>query len=310
MIDRIDVDTRLFGLWTVVKDSSSALRALRATQYVAFYLTFSGVLQLVLLLVIGRTLVSSPPPGGSQFYAEFAIGLSFSALVLWLGLRIRNGKYGAVPYVCALLLLDVVFNLFEAPWVGVIGAGIFCAIALCGLKAWIWRKKYGILGESGRRNWLPICFGAISSVVFVSALGVVLLIGFGISPGTRVITGHEMPRYQIEVLLDRQILGRNDEIELFYSEGPFSVATGGQFMTSEKLVAYEELDGELHIYEMPYPEIESVELESQGGLLADSLYTVYGKPDAGWEWIIIILSVENGGDQRFIDRLEQHMADT
>lgn len=81
-------------------------------------------------------------------------------------------------------------------------------------------------------------------------------------------------------------------------------------MTSEKLVAYEEFDGELHIYDMPYAEIESVELESEGGFLADSLYTVYGKPDVGWEGIIIILSVENGGDQRFIERLEQRIADS
>lgn len=300
-------NTRFFGLWTIISDDQSVIRALRATQYVAFFVTFSYSLQALQLLLLGETYFSSPPEGSSQFYIDLGLALSIALLFLWLGIRIRKGKFGAVPYVCALLFFEIIFNLLDTPWRGLLGTVIFGVLAVCGMKAWFLRRKYGLVTEKRKKNWFLLGACAVFGVFLVAMMGVGLLVETGVFPQTQVVSGDKLPDSQVQALIDHAILGKSDTIEYFYSEGFYSVVIGGQFLTAEKLVVYEELNGALSVYEMPYAEIESVELLSQGDFLEDSLYLVNGKPNSHWESIMMYLSVENGGDQVFIDRLQQHI---
>ena len=122
------------------------------------------------------------------------------------------------------------------------------------------------------------------------------------------MSGGKIPNLQIQTLINNGILKNNETIELFYSEGFLSVAEGGQFLTPTKLVSYEKVDGKLEVYEMPYSAIASVEMISKGHFFEDSVYLVNGNSYSNWESIHIILSIENNGDSRFIDKLEQNIA--
>ncbi len=301
-------NTRFFGLWTIIEDDQSVLRGLRATQYVAFFLTFGSLLQIVILLLSGETAVSFPPSDRSQLYFELGLFSLLAALFLWLGLRIRKGKFGAVPYICVLMLLEILFNLLTEPWRGLLGAAIFGTIAVSGMRAWFVRKKFGVAVGKVKRNWFLLAGGAVVGVPLFLMLGLGVLIETGVFPYSQVVAGDKLPEHQIQTLVEHAILDKDDEIEFFYSEGVYSVALGGQFLTPSKLVIYEELDGELSVFDIPCPQIDSVELVVQGGFFEDSLYRVNGKPNSDWTHFFLYLSVENGGDQLFIDRLRTHLS--
>ena len=130
----------------------------------------------------------------------------------------------------------------------------------------------------------------------------------GVMPANEVVSGGKIPNLQIQTLINNGILKNNETIELFYSEGFLSVAEGGQFLPPTKLVSYEKVDGKLEVYEMPYSAIASVETISKGHFFEDSVYLVNGNSYSNWESIYIILSIENNGDSRFIDKLEQNIA--
>ncbi len=301
--------TRFFRLWTVITDAQSVFRAMRAVQYVGFYLTFSYLIQVVGLLWLGKTAFTSPPADSAQLYSELVLYLGVSALSLWLGVRIRNGKYGAVPYVAGWMLVEIVFSIVTAPWYGGVGAVIFGVIAVSGLKGWFSRKKYGIAGAGRKKSWLLIGCGTVFGSALLALCAFGLLIEAGVFPDLKVVSGENLSSYHIQTLLERGILDKSDSIEYFYSYGLFSVADGGQFLTPTKLVIYEEIEGVLSVYELPYSKIDSVELVTQGDFLEDSLYLVYGNSKSEWEYVAMFLGVENGGDQVFIDRLNKHIAD-
>ncbi|TQV80759.1 hypothetical protein [Denitrobaculum tricleocarpae] len=301
--------TRFFRLWTVITDAQGVFRAMRSVQYVAFYLTFSYLLQTILLLLQGETQYTSPPANSEQLYFELGLYSGISVLSLWLGVRIRNGKYGAVPYVAGWMLVEIVFSIVTAPWYGGVGAVIFGVIAVSGLRGWFSRKKYGVASLARKRSWLLIGCGTVFGSALLALCAFGLLIEVGVFPDLKVVSGENLSSYHIQTLLDRGILDESDSIEYFYSYGLFSVADGGQFLTPTKLVIYEEIEGVLSVYELPYSKIDSVELVTQGGFLEDSLYLIYGNSRSEWEYVAMFLGVENGGDQTFIDRLNKHIAD-
>lgn len=300
--------TKFFRLWTVITDQQGVFHAMRAVQYVAFFIAFSYLIQIVGLLWLGKTQYSSPPPDSAQLYIELGLYLGISVLCIWLGVRIRRGKYGAVPYISGWMLFEIVFSLVSTPWYGGVGAVIFGVVAISGLRGWFSRKKYGIAGAK-KRNWFLIGCGAVFGSLLLAVCAFGLLIEAGALPKLEVVSGENVPSHQIQTLVDHGVLDKSDSIEYFYSYGMFSVADGGQFLTPTKLVVYEEFEGVLFIYEMPYSDIESVELVTEGDFLEDSLYRVYGNSKSDWDYIMMYLGVENGGDQVFIDRLSKHIAD-
>ncbi len=301
--------TRFFRLWTVISDEQSVFHAMRAVQYVAFFITFSYLIQVIGLLWLGKTHYSSPPPDSAQLYFELGLCAAASVLFLWLGLRIRKEKYGAVPYVAGWMLIEISYSLVSGPWYGGLAAVIFGVLAVSGLRGWFSRRKYGIAGPKRKRNWFLIGCGAVFGSLLLAFFAVGFLIEAGVFPNTKVLAGENVPSHQIQTLVDRGILDEKDSIEYFYSEGLFSVADGGQFLTPTKLVIYEEIEGVLSVYEFPYSEIDSVELVIEGDFFEDSLYRVYGNAKSEWDYIAMFLGVENGGDQVFVDRLNKHIAD-
>lgn len=130
---------------------------------------------------------------------------------------------------------------------------------------------------------------------------------FKILPNSQVLAGNEVPRHQLDTLIDNGLVGDDEAIEFFYSEGLFSVYEGGQFFTANRLVSYSEEQGSLDIAEMPIMEIHEVALQYEGNAFEDSVYYVYGNESSEWEYIVIYLSRENDGDRRFLQGLLELM---
>jgi len=133
-----------------------------------------------------------------------------------------------------------------------------------------------------------------------------LLIGTGILPETKVITGKDISDYQLRQLISNKVISENDKIFCFYSEGVLSVLEGGQLLTDNQITSYfTDENNQLDIRKMKYKNIRSVELMQQGSYFVDSVYEVFGNKNAEKGSIILYLSSEAKGDLKFIEKLEE-----
>jgi hypothetical protein len=141
-------------------------------------------------------------------------------------------------------------------------------------------------------------------LVAVWMVGFALFSTFGVVPSTRVLAGTEVPDADIQILRDEGVLDANDQVEFFYALGLSSVLESGNILTTSHVIFYyTEENGDLSIYSLPLNEVTSVELEEQGSLISDSVYIVHtATPD---RWIMLFLSTEQKGDQKFVEALKR-----
>ena len=71
-------------------------------------------------------------------------------------------------------------------------------------------------------------------------------------------------------------------------------------------IYFEDEDTNIEIYELEFPEIESIEMIEEGGIFSDSMYMIQGAEAD--DWIIVDLSVENDGHLMFINALNSKIA--
>ena len=134
-------------------------------------------------------------------------------------------------------------------------------------------------------------------------------------PSTEVVAGSNVSLEDRDALVTSGALYDDETIELFYSYGLLSVLEGGNILTDRAVVTYyvDEND-QFIVYEYEFNQIESVQLYSEGDFLNDAIYKInsFGEDN----WFTIELSVEAGGDVRFIEllnekiRLAQDQVDT
>ncbi|MEH6525896.1 MAG: hypothetical protein V7723_07455 [Sneathiella sp.] len=297
---------KLFGLWNVIDDEASAIKAALSIQFVAFYITFGYTVNLGFLLGTGKAIFSPKPSDEFEFYVQMGLMVAAIAVSLWLGFKIRSKSFSVIPAVFIWLIVEIILKSLSAPGEGILMAIILVVISIYGFRGWLALRKYTIDEPTKtKKNWWLIILGSIVSIVilFVVALGTLLEIG--ILPETKVIVGKDIPNYQLETLVDKSIVNPSDSIEFLYCEGFFSVLEGGQLLTDNRLISYEQTDGKLSIYEMPYESISKIELLQVGSSYEDSVYKIYGNQNADWEYIVILLSVEEGGDLAFINKLSE-----
>ena len=140
------------------------------------------------------------------------------------------------------------------------------------------------------------------AVVVVAAYGLGFLIETGYAPSDRVQTHEEIGDKHMQVLLDEQIIGKDEHIQYFYSEGLLSVREGGSILTDSRVISYWESDDEFEIYDLTFDEVESIEQIQEGTALDHAIYIVAG--EVGDEYVQLVLPHENGDADRFVDALQ------
>ena len=53
--------------------------------------------------------------------------------------------------------------------------------------------------------------------------------------------------------------------------------------------------------------IKNIELQEDGSTFSDSVYKIVGNDQSEYDFLIILLSNENGGNTSFIDELTKHI---
>jgi len=139
-------------------------------------------------------------------------------------------------------------------------------------------------------------------VIFVLLLGIGLMTMTGTLPSTEVQAGSELWQKEKDALISNEIVSKDDQIEYFYSNGVSSILEGGSILTDDRVILYmPDENQDLQVYEIYFENVASVELVEKGDFLNDSVYQINShEPDA---WLQIVLSVENGGDEKFVEAL-------
>tara|TARA_R110002072_G_scaffold140548_9_gene284883 strand:+ start:1216 stop:1893 length:678 start_codon:yes stop_codon:yes gene_type:complete len=153
-------------------------------------------------------------------------------------------------------------------------------------------------GRTGMKIFLIGC-ASLFGLVLVLLMVLGFMVTSGYFPDTMVQTGEEMGGPVREQLEEAQILTDQDEVLLFYSYAMWNAADGGSAITTDGLVTWIVLDGELSIDRVPYAAIQGVRINQPGSFISDSLLEV----ETEHCYYFPVISVEDNGDETFRDRL-------
>lgn len=136
------------------------------------------------------------------------------------------------------------------------------------------------------------------------AFAIVALSAIGFIPSTVVITEDEMWDRDIEYLRENEILGPDEEIAYFYSEGAWSIAEGGQFFSDQFVTSYsQDLEtGEIYLDYVEFSRISDIDVAWAETWLDMTIVTITTDDDYQFE---LWLPPEEEGDQDFVAELKQ-----
>jgi hypothetical protein len=132
----------------------------------------------------------------------------------------------------------------------------------------------------------------------------VALSAIGFFPSTAVVTKEAMWDRDIEYLRDNDILGPDEEIAYFYSEGAWSIAEGGQFFSDKFVTSYSQdlYTGEMYLDYVEFSRISNIEVAWAETWLDMTIVTITTDDDYQFE---LWLSEEAEGDRKFVTELKQ-----
>ncbi|WNO08680.1 hypothetical protein [Teredinibacter sp. KSP-S5-2] len=151
-------------------------------------------------------------------------------------------------------------------------------------------------------RWIYFIATPIASIFLIFAT-IGMLAMMGVFPHDEVKTWEETPQHQKVELIEKNVVGWNDNVSYFYSDGLFSVLEGGTILTDDRVILYlPDENDELAVYQIYHTDVTDIELIQAGDSITDSVYKIHSyEPDA---WIQIALSVEKEGDKKFIEALK------
>ena len=145
-------------------------------------------------------------------------------------------------------------------------------------------------------RWLGLALATpLAITTIVSVFG-----GVG-TISSKVESARNIPYEQLVWMYDNNLLQSDERVILFYSEGLFSIAEGGNILTNKYVGAWQKDEDGLNDYWQRLGEVCRVETIIEGSPEQDALYKLIG-PDED-SWFHILLSVEDDGHKRFLRRM-------
>ena len=150
-------------------------------------------------------------------------------------------------------------------------------------------------------NWW-LFLGTPAAVIVLILLVFAVMSTTGVVPSTRVMSQQEMLQKDVDMLYAEGVVGGDENVLYFYSQGVTSIMQSGNVLTQERVILYlTDENNELQVYALGLNEVTHVTQEIKGSTFEDSVYLVSTQdPD---RWLKLFLSTEQKGDQAFVDEL-------
>ena len=134
----------------------------------------------------------------------------------------------------------------------------------------------------------------------------VLVLGFAVEGGyipdsAAQPAGKIHPRY-LKELKAMGVVEPEENVLYFYSAALLSLRDDGNLFTDQRVISYQEVDGELEVLSARYEEITDIDFDQSGAWGEESTITVTREDGT---WFVLLVGTEGSGDQSFYDRLNQ-----
>ena len=109
-----------------------------------------------------------------------------------------------------------------------------------------------------------VLIACLLAAALAGALGIGALMVLGLMvethfiPDTEAAPGEDLPRRVVEMLVENGIVEPGETILYYYSDGFLSHLDDGNLFTTERVISYERVDGELSTASAAYEEIEDI----------------------------------------------------
>ncbi len=133
----------------------------------------------------------------------------------------------------------------------------------------------------------------------------VALSSIGFFPSTAVVTGDAVWDRDIKYLREEEILGPEEKIVYFYSEGMWSIAEGGQFISADFVTSYyQDPDtGEISLDYVAFSDISDIDVTWAETFFDLTVVTITTSDD---HQFLLWLSSEGGGDRKFVNAMTEN----
>jgi hypothetical protein len=138
----------------------------------------------------------------------------------------------------------------------------------------------------------------VGAVLIILTCGGLMYIG-ATAPDTRAVAGSQMRKKDLATIQRLQLLEPGEKIQYFYSTGILDIESGMSFFTDRKVVAYSDSLAEPAIIAV-YDEIADITADFSDSWFVDT--SIWVQLHDGTE-ILLPVSIEGGGDERFFDGL-------
>ena len=112
----------------------------------------------------------------------------------------------------------------------------------------------------------------------------------------------KIPARQIRQLVQMGVVRPDEKVLFFYSSATFSIRGDGNLFTDQRVISYQQSDGQLESYDAKYEDIASIKFEPGGSNWLDS--TIVITLDDG-SWFVLYVSTEANGDKLFYEKLTE-----
>ena len=121
-------------------------------------------------------------------------------------------------------------------------------------------------------------------------------------PGSKILTGQQLPAEDRQFLDRKKIVSADEEILFFHSVGPFSIKDDGSLLTARRVITYTRVPDtdDIIAKSARFTDIEDIRIERARSALEDTKVTIITRK--GPEFVVILPSVARG-DERFANRL-------
>lgn len=159
------------------------------------------------------------------------------------------------------------------------------------------------LRRAFRRGVLAGCGCSLGGLLVLAATSFMvlgLLTVTGHIPDSAAVPGDELHEATLSMLREEGVLGEDEEVLYYYSDGTFSFREDGNFFTDRRVVSYWLDDDDIVVEEATYPEIADIAPEFDDSLLANSAILV---ERVNGDSFYMIVSNESDLDEVFVTLL-------
>ncbi len=267
--------------------------------------------------------------GSAAAIVGLASWINTAGTPMWLSAGLAAEASNPVIYVLAAMLVALGGLILRASRVAAfLGAAVMVAafvvlgarqewsaaiVALLLLFFMVRALKAAMAHHRGRRDDDPAyrgatlwqyALGAPVCATLIAFLAVGTLTEIGLLPPSHAVTDEDLSTVHRAYLVNKGFLKKDETVVLFYSKSNWSIAADGNLLTDKRVISWYTDDmGETTVQEIPLDDIDTVHVNTHGGMRDTSVVQVVKYDGTGAH---LFMTSGPDGDEKFVNYIRDN----